>query len=296
MDENDKTQMRIYINELAPVMGNFSRYDIDRELVIRTRRGKQYRWAILDELIQEGKLEKNGERYSYVNGLSYDEIRWESADKNAYIDLLFPLDLHQYIRIKPRSIIVVAGESGTGKTAFLYDFIFRNMWKHKIWLWSNDMDDEEMAERFNDLALAHNLTMPDPPLFKTYRVDSNFSDAIRHAPDDIHVIDYLDLNSEFYLIGHEINQMDSKLGKGLALVGLQKKQDTTLGLGGISSWKKSKVYITLHKTGIIESGVECELEIQKSRSRTDKAVNPTGMKFGYELIGGTKFRYWGKAV
>ncbi len=252
----------------------FTSDDIDRQFNIRTGAGKRIRWQALENKVKKGILQKQGKRYRLIDR-TLEEIDWQSADLGNVIELKWPFNLEKLIKIFAKSIIIVAGVSGSGKTALLYDFILRNMF-HKlgIVLFTNDMGPEEMLERMVNF----DISIPNPAPFRVYERYNRFADVIQ--PNSINVIDYLDLNSEVYMIGQEIDDIYQKLDKGIALIGIQKKSGQALGLGGMFSLKRSKLYLS------IDHG---ELTIEKCRSRADSLVNPKGMKFKFKLVNGCKF-------
>ena len=283
-DERTKIEMRLAIDELIPQLGKFIKSDVDRELIVTSRRGKQYTQQILKELSIKGLLEQDGQRFRYVQNGNEDEIDWQSADTGNSIDLKWPFHLHDWIKIYPKSIIILAGESGAGKTAFMYNFILLNQKRDDIILWTNGMGAEEMQERF----INFETPIATPAPWKTFERYGDFGDVVKKYPDSIHVIDYLDLNSEVYLIGHEIDQIHRNLGKGVVLVGLQKNPKQSLGLGGAFSKKRSKLYLTMGTINV-SGKLEGEFIIEKARSRANPDINPVGVKWSYKLINGARF-------
>ncbi len=293
IDETDLTsykQLSVLIDEWIPYQQVFTADDADRQFNIQTREGKRNRWKVLEDRVQKGILEKSGKIYRYIDN-SVEEIDWKSADTSNFIDLVWPFGLEYWIKIFAQSIIVIAGASGAGKTAFIYDFILKNMF-HKlgVTLFTNDMGPEEMGERFSKFEKRLGIKIPSPPPFTVYERYDNFADVIR--PDGINVIDYLDMNSEVYLIGAEIDKIHQKLRNGIALVGIQKKASPNnptdknprqaLGLGGMFSLKRAKLYLSMDHN---------VLTIEKARSRAYPNVDPKGKNFSFKLIEGCEFRY-----
>ena len=277
-------EMRQAVEKVVPALEKFSSRDVDNELDVRSRKGKQYRAMVLKEMTDAGLLEKDGQRFRYIANGHDDEIDWQTADSGNSVDLKWPFQLHDWIKIYPKSVIILAGESGAGKTAYLYNFILLNQKRDDIILWSNDMGAEEMAERFINFETP--ISVPAP--WKTFERHGEFGDVVRKYPDAIHVIDYLDLNSEVYMIGHEIDQIHRNLGKGVALIGLQKKSGQALGLGGQFSKKRAKLYLTMGTVNVA-GRLEGEFLIEKARSRANPSINPVGVKWSYKLINGARF-------
>lgn len=256
--------------------GWFSADQLDRDLQILTRTGKTNRRQILSRLVREGTVERKGGQhgqYRLVDGV-VQEIAWQSADPNDIIPLEFAFDLHKYVKIFPKSIIVIAGVSNSGKTAWLYDFVLRNMERHEIDLFNSETSGEQMRERMDNFE----IEIPNPPPFRTLERYENFADVVH--PDKISVIDYLDLNSEVYLIGEEIERIHRKLKRGVAVIAIQKKPNQELGIGGMFSWKKASLYLSMDNN---------RLKIAKAKSWADPKINPNGKQWGFKLVGGAKF-------
>jgi len=258
--------------------GWFSADQLDRDLIIVERAGKASRRKILSRLVEEGLLERKGGRhgsYRQVDGEAH-EIDWQAANPNAVLDLEFAFNIHHHVKLFPKSVIMIAGETNSGKTAFMYDFIIRNMHKEMpINLFNSETSGEQMRERFNNFG----IEIPNPAPFKTYERYDNFADVIH--PDKISVIDYLDLNSEVYMIGEEIERIRRKLKKGVAVIAIQKKSKQELGQGGVFSIKASALYLSMTTGGI--------LTLVKGKSWLDPKDNPNGKSWKFKLVGGAKF-------
>lgn len=228
-------------------------------------------------------LEKVGKGFRIIDR-SLDDIDWQSADSTATLNLLFPFDLHNYVKLFPKSVAVVAGEPNAGKTAFMYNFIVMNMRFHSMTLYNSETSPEQMKERFANFE----MEIPTPAPWRTVERYDNFADVI--DPDGISVIDYVDCDTDFYMNGAEISRIYKKLRKGFALIGLQKKRNQTtfkgqeikydVGYGGDMTLKRPSLYVAMggHK-----------LKIVKGKSWVDPAQNPNGMEWSYKLVGGSKF-------
>jgi len=265
---------------VALVDGRFSVRDIWQELGIESYEGKSHLRLILKRLKDKGviaSLSRDGTYRKLENEVV--EIEWQSADPNKIVPLEFPFGIQEYARIYPKSIVIVAGSKNTGKTAFLYNFIQLNMHKFQIELFNSETGKEQMNERFAP------LNIPKPAPFKVYERYDNFADVIH--PDKISVVDYLDLNSEVYLVGAEIDALFRKLNQGVALIGLQKPPpmvtfikgvrkvvERDLGYGGGFTAKRAVLYITMGAN---------KLKLLYVKTPTRKSVNPNNMTWTFRL-------------
>ena len=288
MDTRESKTYRIISHDLEQylslvVSGVFTVESIDRQFNYQSREAKRFRWQVLEAKVKAGILEKTGVgKYRKVIS-ELEEIDWQSADIRDTIKLAFPLNLHRYVKTYHKSIIIIAGSYGAGKTAFLYDFILRNMGNPMgIVLFTNDMTSEEIKERLEK----SEIEIPNCSPFKVYDRADSFADVVE--PDKINVIDYLDLNSEVYLVGDEIEKIYRKLKSGIAFIGLQKKPGQQLGIGGMFSIKRAKLYISLDSEREAGGWIH-KLTIQKARGRVDPKIDPRSIEIRFKLVDGIRF-------
>lgn len=266
----------------------FTSGKLDSEFNYGSRKVKRYRWQVLDAYVKEGKLERIGiDKFRQIDHTA-DVIDWQAADTSDVVDIKWPMNLEKYVKTYHQSIIILAGEPGSGKTAFLEHTALKNM-NHPmgVTIFNNDMSPEEIKERMENSG----VVIPNPPPFEIREKDCNFGDVIR--PDGINIIDYLDLNSDLYKIGEEIEAIYRKLKRGIALIAIQKKPGQKIGLGGVFTIKRAKLYMSL-STVEDEGQLYHKLEIVKARGRVNPKHNPNGMYWKFKLIGGIKF--WVKEV
>ena len=64
-------------------------------------------------------------------------------------------------------------------------------------------------------------------------------------PDEINVVDYLELTSDFWKVSGMLQEIQSKLAQGIAVVALQKPRGRDTGLGGDKSLEKPRLYLSV---------------------------------------------------
>lgn len=210
-------------------------------------------------------LDKKNKAYRIIDR-DVSEMDWQHADPENVVKLKFPFGIEQLAKIFPKSIVVVAGSKNAGKTGFLYRTIVMNMDKFNIDLYNSETGTEQMKERLNGF----DIEIPDPAPFRTYERYDNFADVI--DPTHISVIDYLDLDSEVYMVGAEINKIWQKLTTGVAIIGLQKPPGRDLAYGGAYSAKRAVLYIVLDNN---------KLKLKYIKNPAQKGVNPNNMQWSY---------------
>lgn len=259
--------------------GFFSATDCDKECQIVTKRDRENRRQILNRLVSRGLLEKHKTKNGLFRRVENDApvIEWETADVSNIFQVSWPFELENYALMYPKNIAVLAGESNAGKTAFLLDTIRRNMAKHLIHYYSSEMGAEELKLRLSKFEGV------DKWVFDPRERVSQYADLVKQYPDDIHIIDYIEIASgEYYLIASELRDIFDVLRKGIAIVALQKKKGAELGRGAEFSLEKPRLYLSM------SAGV---LKIIKAKNWAVEGENPNGMEFHFSLVNGAKFIY-----
>lgn len=277
------------------VKGKFNVRDIWSEVGIETPQGKQHLRTILDRLEDKGIVSSNGGGGAFRKlDKEAPLIDWRSANPANTIPLSWPFELEKYALIYPKNVVIIAGSKQEGKSTFLYNFIKLNMYKYQIDLFNSETGAEQMKDRFTDLGIP--LDAP----FNVYERYDNFADVIK--PDRVSVIDYLDLNSEFYLAGAEIDAIFRKQTTGISVIGMQippptvtfvkgvkKVIDRDYAYGGGSTAKRAFIYISMSSH---------RLKLKHAKKPAQKGVHPENMTWTYNFDDNGQFcdieRYYGE--
>jgi len=167
----------------------------------------------------------------------------------------------------------VAGSKNAGKTAFQLNFVVKNMDNPMgLDFFNSETGPEQLNERFEP------FNVPNPAPFNVYERYDAFADVI--DPDRISVIDYLDLNSEVYMVGKEIDDIFRKLNKGVCIIALQKPPGRDLAYGAGFTAKRSQLYISLDT---------CKLKLVYVKTPRGKGANPDNMAWTFKLEDGVHF-------
>jgi hypothetical protein len=259
--------------------GSFNVKDIWAELNIQTPEGKGYLRKILDRLEVKGVVKKETKGFGNYRTVDTEAppIDWRNANTENIVPLKWPFQIENYALMYPKNIAIVAGSKQEGKTTFLYEFIKLNMYTYEIDLYNSETGPEQMKDRFLDIGIPL-----DAPINAYERYD-NFADVIK--PDHVSVIDYLDMNSDFYLAGVEIDAIFRKLTTGVVIIGMQipppsttfvkgvkKTIDRDYAYGGGTTAKRAFIYLSLssHK-----------LKIKHVKKPAQKNIHPENMMWSY---------------
>lgn len=267
-----KIELKSWIDN---TFGYFSLGDLYKDFNILSKEDKAICLDVLRKMVCDGYLEQSDKRNGVFRRIDKEElvIDWKNADISKVYPLYLPFNIHRYVAVYPKNIIVVAGAPNSGKTAFMLNILRDNMNLNDTYYFSSEMGAEEMKLRLNkfDEGLEEwNFTAIDRM--------SNFSDVIR--PDALNLIDYMEISDNFYAIGEEIRKIHDKLSGGVCIIAMQKKIGASLGRGAEFSLEKPRLYITM------DAGTA---RLVKAKNWKNEDLNPNGMEFKFKLAKGCKF-------
>lgn len=244
--------------------------DSFRRLVNRRLKDGQVRW-----------YRGSSETLEWVNR-DYKILTLADYQKQANLSITLPLGLNKYVNVPPGSVIGVAGCISAGKTAVLFEICELNVGTQDmpVYYWFNEMSEDRMLLRLEDYpSLLNELGSR----FKAVKqTDFQFYDVIE--PDAINVIDYLDLDggegdNQVFMIGALIKKLQQKLGKGIVIFALQKKEKSDMGYGGVYSAKLSNLYLSLDTVSQGDTKMMGKCKIVKAKDWGE--VNPVGLYCNY---------------
>lgn len=253
--------------------------DVARELHLVTRSDRKNLNQILGRLVKENVIARTGERRGKYRTIDHSmaPMDWENADVSNTVDLILPLGLHKLMKLYPKNIIVVAGDTNAGKTAYLLNLVRENAENFKINYFTNDLTPEETKVRIGRFAEAGMNTDPFKLCNFIPRI-GNFLDVIN--PDGITIIDYLKLTDKFWLVAKEIDLIYERLQKGVAIIAIQKDTNATMGRGGDFAAEAARLYFTLEKG---------RANVIKMKNLVDPKRDPNGKSVKFDMWGGCKF-------
>jgi hypothetical protein len=260
--------------------GVFLSSEVAKCLHLSSREEQKHLSTVLKRLSVGEKriIDKVGNRngcFQIIQQVEESIIDLSAADTTT-LPIKLPLGIHELVKIMPKNIIVVAGESNSGKSAFLLNIAARNMLDHKVYYFSSEMGGAELAERLKNFTDKLPFDMWKNCTFIERAND--FDIGIR--PNDINIIDFLEIHDEFYKIGGFIKKIFDKLDKGIAVIAIQKNKGRDDGLGGARSIEKARLYLSM-RPGFIK--------IIKAKNWVSGLVNPNGLEKQFKLAKGMIF-------
>jgi len=263
--------------------GWFSRSQLDKELGICSSQEKDNRKHVLARLCQTKMIERHPDKdgwYRFVkSNVQWVDLRTVSQGAS---NLKLPLGIDQYVTLHPGNLIVVAGVSNVGKTAFLMNILHDNLvqWSNRIAYFCSEMGEEEFRSRCDRFPFSN--TDFDRFRFAVHE-SVHFSDVI--VPDWLNFVDFLEVNQEFWLMGDYLSEIQKKVGKGLAVVAIQMTPGKELGIGGAFSKARSRLYLTMREGTNPPRSI---LTIAKAKSWKG-STNPNRMAATFTISNGCRF-------
>jgi hypothetical protein len=193
----------------------------------------------------------------------------------------WPLKVEELVMLTRGSLAVVAGETNSGKTAFMINFCDLNLDRHPI----RYLSTETNAARFMDRV--KNLSRPRNDWSKIQFTDEVKTDFHLHVlPEAITIIDYMEPDVEMlWRLGLSIQKVFEAVTTGLAIVCIQKKKGSDYGYGGTFTAFKSELYLAI----AAQEGNRGELKIIKGKNWRSPRCNPNFMKRSFYIEYGIQF-------
>ena len=228
----------------------------------------------MSRLVKDGVIERHGGKNGTFKKIENDceEIDFLNCD---YKPLKFnmPLGLNELVEVYPGNIIIIAGVSNMGKTAFMIDMIYRNMKMFDVTYFNSEMDSKELRKRLDDFRAVETIS---DWKFKSRSVVEDMEHHIVPGEGKINIIDYIELEKDHYQINGIIKKIHKKLDGAIAVIAIQKKPGADVGVGGYGTIYKARLALN------IEKGV---CSIFKAKNWVGKR-NPNGLKRNFEIVDG----------
>lgn len=282
-DLNISEEVRDYV---LTTDGYFLTTDCFNRLQVTTRSEKKAVVAELLRLKTKGIIERHGNKNGCYRRIESDcePEDWQNACTDT-VDLWLPFDLNEMISIMPGNIILFAGAQDAGKSAALMNITKENMRKWNVHYFSSELNAGAFKSRLNNFP---DLSI-DQWKVNFYPRSENFHDVIKTGPNDLNLIDYMEVHKEFYIVAEYLANIHKKLGHAICIVALQKDPNALYGRGGSFTQEKPILSVSLDHGRATISKFKGEF----------KGGNPRGMEYHFKLANGCrliKVRGWQKPI
>jgi hypothetical protein len=222
--------------------GNWNTTLIRQELHITTKQDIKNLSVIINRLEEKGIIEKIGEKrgdYRSRGKEAETEMDLSTEDEIQEVNVRLPIDLNDLCILSPGNICVVAGTKSSGKTAMLMNIAWMNQDRFEIVYLNSEMHPTEFKKRMKKFAPLGKWKI------KGHKCHNNFHDFITGDKNKIYIVDYLEVNDNFFEIGTPIRKIHERLGDSVCFIGIQMKAGAELGRGGDFSAEKARLYLTM---------------------------------------------------
>ena len=252
--------------------------ELDKEMDLRDSKARANRSKILERLKAQGVVEQHqtvNKRFRYrstqVEGLNYKQ-----SVRGSVLDIQWPMGVEKYVNLYEGNIVVVAGSPNSGKTAMMLNLIHLNQDRFPVYYFCSEMGETELGDRLS--YFEQEGRQLEDWTFEAINRATNFADVIR--PDCINIIDFLELTQDIYLVNQYLTAITHAIGKGVAIIAIQKKVGASLGRGQEFSLEKPRLYLSMDTN---------RLTILKGKNWTQRNLNPNGLFINYRIEDGYRF-------
>jgi hypothetical protein len=227
----------------------------------------------IQDLEFEGKIKADKHNGVYIKTSINLEKMKKVENRTPPLDIWLPFGLHEKVVIIRGSLIIVAGVSNSGKSAFFLNFVEQNMNKHNIRYVSSEWSNEERDIQLEDFGVDIDEWDDKIDFYAKKDVTSSFDNYI--DPEKINIIDYYEKYDNYGEIPGDIRDIADKLTTGVAIVAMQKKAGMTHGYGGEGTVNRSQLYINIDRN---------EVDPRKRIVTIRKLKNATDRKYSIEHL------------
>ena len=250
--------------------GSFTTEQLDREFCLTTRNEKNNRSKVLNACLEKQLIKKDKKIKGKYHILDLS-VEWLDLDADVpeNFPIVLPFELQEHVSIPPKALIVIAGSSNAGKTAIILNTLKLNLKQkyEKIYLMS-----EMGLGEFKTRVKAFNMGLEPWKKIKVASKSYDFDGTIKHYNQNgLTCIDYLEeIDGEYFKITSSIRDIYDSLENGVALVAIQKRSASEIGIGGEGTKEKARLYMTLDFLAQQENAIICALKITKLKEFTGK--------------------------
>ena len=216
-------------------------FDIDmicRDLQAVSRSARH---AVTTKLFNDqkaGRLEKLNRLYRYLS-LDKEIIPWYDYTDTEPLPFSwpkgrdgtsFPFDGH--ITMREKDLFIIGGVSNKGKSCLCKNLVWENMdnWNGRLSYFVNEFQPARFAKGADLMGWKTPFNSDGTRKFELIRQEADWQYAIE--PDHLNIIDWIEMEDEFYKIATILKAIQQRLRKGMAVVVLQKGEGNTLAIGG----------------------------------------------------------------
>lgn len=267
--------------------GSFTINEIYNQFGIKDKQQKNETENILLELCEENIIQQDHKKRSSfrVVDTSIKIMKFRENIETSGVDVRLPFGLSNVVAIEDRNIVVIAGDSNSGKTAIMLEgmaenIMFSDQFRNPVYI-STEMSETEISNRMKKIQSRDVWDQAEIIDFP-----ANFQDVISVGRSDKLVyIDQLEVSVDisYAEMGIALKSIRDSLTSGVAIVAMQKTPGQRLARGGADTITKARLYIGLHHCYKSVNGYVNMAIIEKCKIPKDGCPNPEGQRMFYHI-------------
>lgn len=267
--------------------GIFTTNEIYNQFGIKDKQQKNEIENILIELCEENIIQQDRRKRSSfrVVDSNIKLMKFRENVQTVGVDIRLPFGLSEFVTVEDRNIVVIAGDSNSGKTAVMLEglaenIMFSNQFRNPVYI-STEMSETEISNRMKKIQSRDVWEQAEIIDFP-----ANFQDVISVGRGDkLIYIDQLEVSVDisYAEMGVALKSIRDSLTTGVAIVAMQKTPGQRLARGGADTITKSRLYIGLHHCYKSVNGHVNMAVIEKCKIPKDGCQNPEGQRMFYHI-------------
>jgi len=206
-----------------------------------------------------------------------EPVVWWEGETEDPLDFRFPrsydddteFGIENMVEVFAGDLVLLTGRTNGGKTAIALRVLMGSEYTA-----ANGQASPKFKRRMKRMSWA-NWLKDGKPRFDLLPVGADYEDYVEL--DKLNIIDWISLPGEYYLIDRVMKAIKDRVGKGVAVVVLQKNKDAEFAEGGERTQRYADVELRIDAFGKSES----LLTIGKVKAPKGRA---TGRTFAFEII------------
>jgi hypothetical protein len=249
----------------------------------------------ISRMVDSGEIKRKGRGlYHKIKRVKPVPIFSVTRERRPPFQLFYPTDFDtsqpfsfaDNVVVREGDCILIAGESNWGKTTLAMNFLAANIGYNPVLLGNEFTKDNEPTPRFlNRLDTIDWVSWVDETgqdMFTLLPVYQDFAENI--IKDRINIIDWINIQTgEHYMIGNIMEEIKTAVGKGIAIIVIQKAAGSESGRGGQFTKDFADLELLIDK----HTNMESRLTIGKCKEYTSPV---TGRSWAYEISKGVQLR------
>ncbi len=235
---------------------------------------------------------KRGGVYKVITQVKPVQVFGVIRERRPPFDLIFPKDFDtgremmfaEDAVIREGDLILISGMSNFGKTTLCLNFCGENIDKYPV-LMGNEyttIDQEpspRLLTRLDGMDWVEWVDVDGNDKFTLLPIWDDYAEHI--VKDKINIIDWINLQGEYYMISPVMEAIKRALGRGIGIIALQKNEGFTAGRGGAPTKDFADCELLIDKYG----DSEILLTIGKVKEYKNRLLGKT---YAYGISGGVK--------